>query len=144
MMSRLLAGTVAATLLMHAIAGCCWHHEHVEQASHGDQASIKPVVCGNHSHSRTHSHLQHGADEAPATPVDHHHDGDSSCDSQDCQFVKAEVQQEHSPLDGPVMATVTESLQLNGSDLRYARRDQAASLRPPSIAIHLLHQVLVV
>lgn len=146
MMSRLLAGAVAATLLMHAVVGCCWHHEHVELPRHDEPSIFKPVVCGghSHSHSRSHSHSHHDADEAPATPDNHHHDGDSGCGSQDCQFVKAEVQQGHSPLDGPVVATLAASLQLQAGGLRYARRDEIASLRPPSVALHLLHQVLVV
>lgn len=144
MMSRLFAGAVAATLLMHAIAGCCWHHEHVDQASHNDQASIKPVVCSSHSHSWTHSHSHHGADEAPATPDNHHHDGDSGCGSQDCQFVKAEVQQGHSPLDGPASTILGDATALQSSGLRISRGEQIESRRPPSVALHLLHQVLVV
>lgn len=142
-MSRLLAGAVATTLLMHAIAGCCWHHQHADVPRHEEPSTFKPVVCGSHSHSHSLSH--HDADEAPATPDNHHHDGDSGCGSQDCQFVKAEVQHANSPLDAPVMATVADSLHpLHARGLRYARRDQAASLHPPSVALHLLHQVLVV
>ena len=149
MMNRLLASLVAATLLMHAVVGCCWHHEHVAQAGHEEPAAIKPVRgshCHSHAHlhGHSHSHSHDIADITPATPDNHHHDGDSGCGSQDCQFVKAEVQPGHSPLDGPVVALIADPLQLNGNGLRGTRGAEIASLRPPSVALHLLHQVLIV
>ena len=80
-MSKLLSNLTAAALLVHALAGCCWHHGHdcrlalaaterdgLAAACHYDDA------CGGHSH-----------DQEPVGEEQRH--GDDRCQTAPCAFV---------------------------------------------------------
>jgi hypothetical protein len=75
--------TVAA-LIAHALLGCCWHHAHVEAPSSSTtEATIKPVVHGDHVHFHASSESDH-----ESTPPDHEHDR-QGCDDGACTFAAA-------------------------------------------------------
>jgi hypothetical protein len=67
-MHHAISSLVTASLALHMLLGCCWHHAHAEAA---ECAEI----------SADHDHDEH-------SPVDHDHS--KSCDGEGCVFVKCE------------------------------------------------------
>src|SRR5690606_31955642 len=98
-MRPLITAVAAATLLMHALVGCGWHHRHVAATTPNGEAQILPVVCGGHFHS--HARHQHRHAHEPAAPADHRHSEDDGCGEQTCQFVRVDSSTPPSLLDGP-------------------------------------------
>jgi hypothetical protein len=141
-MRRLIATFAAATLLMHAFVGCCWHHQHLEAAACSDETQLLPVVCGGHFHSHADHDHDHG--DEPASPADHRHSNDDGCGETTCQFVKVDSTITPSLLDGPAVAIVDASqpVALNGRRLRaHDHRDRHIL---EGVPLHLRHQVLVI
>jgi hypothetical protein len=137
-MRRFLTAVAAATLLMHALVGCCWHHQHVETAAWSDETQQWPVACGGHFHS----HVDH--DHEPGAPADHRHSGDDGCGEESCQFVKVDSTIAPSLLDGPVVAIV-DAVQLATNDgWRLRAHDHRDRHMLEGVPLHLRHQVLVI
>ncbi len=140
---RYLIATVAAlSLLMHALVGCCWHHQHVELAASCDETQLLPVICGGHVHS--HGDDGHDHDHDAESPADHRHSGDDGCGEETCQFVKVDASSSPSPLDGPVMAVVETLAPLSLGESRCDAGDSSARRHFAGVPLHLGHQVLVI
>ncbi len=73
MMSNLLV----ATMLLHAVLGCCLHHSHAEEGG-----NVSPQVSTSTASSPCH---EHGQGSGPSGS--HQHDGDS-CHEAKCVFVR--------------------------------------------------------
>lgn len=141
-MRPLIVTVAALTLLMHALVGCCWHHQHVEVAASSNETQLLPVVSGGHFHS----HGDHDHDHAhePAAPADHRHSGDDGCGEEACQFVKVNSTTALSLLDGPV-AEIAVAVQLVSDDgWRLRAHDHRDRHILEGVPLHLRHQVLVI
>lgn len=139
-MRQLIATFAAATLLLHALVGCCWHHQHVEAVACSDETQILPVFCGGHFHS----HDDHDHDHEPAAPADHRHSGDDGCGEESCQFVKVDSTIALSFPDGPAVAIV-DAVQLVSNDgWRLRAHDHRDRHILEGVPLHLRHQVLVI
>lgn len=86
----------SATVMFHALLGCCAHHGHSHSASEKVTSSVHNHAHGDdHSSGHCHSHSDHedvtsAGGTVPATPqpCDGNHEGeDGPCDEADCQFV---------------------------------------------------------
>lgn len=140
-MRRLIATFAAATLLMHAFVGCCWHHRHVETAACSDETQLLPVVCGGHFHSHADHAQDH--DETPASPADHRHSNDDGCGEVNCRFVKVDSTTAPPILDGPTVA-IADAVQSAAHDgWRLRAHDHRGHHILEGVPLHLRHQVLV-
>lgn len=139
LMRRFPAIVAAATLLLHAVVGCCWHHQHVEVVAGSEEVQFLPVACGGHVHA-DHDH-EHG--DAPAGPGDHRHLPDE-CGEGSCRFVRGEAPAYPSPFDG-LTATIADSPQLFVIGYWQQRsHDRGSRHILAGIPLHLRHQVLVI
>lgn len=84
-----------ATVMFHALLGCCAHHGHSHSVSDKVTSSVHDHAhIDDHSSVHCHSHSDHedvtSAGTVPATPqpCDGNHEGEHGpCDEADCQFV---------------------------------------------------------
>jgi hypothetical protein len=143
-MRPLITAAVAITLLLHALAGCCWHHQHVAAAEStpSDEAQILPVVCGGHFHS--HAHRQQAQDDEPGAPADHRHSDDEGCGEPACQFVRVDSSTVPSLLDGPTVAIVAAIQPTVHDGWRHRSRDHRGGHILEGVPLHLRHQVLLI
>jgi len=80
-MHRFVSGLIASLLMLHVIAGCCWHHAHDDASHHGlSVASDHSAEPNSHC-----SHAEHSHSTTPGTPAegDHH---EHPCDEPECVF----------------------------------------------------------
>lgn len=83
-MSRLIASLVAASVLSHAVLGCCSHTAH-SAADH-----VFAATCGDHtSHEAEHAH-QHDLHEG-TSPCDHAPGEKHDCRHSQCQWLASTV-----------------------------------------------------
>jgi len=83
LMHRLVSGLIAALLMLHVVAGCCWHHAHggdTHQTWLSGTSSQAATCCSHAGHSHT-----------PGTP-DKGDRPNSPCDEPDCAFSGAPTQ----------------------------------------------------
>lgn len=86
-----------ATILIHSVFGCCWHHAHACETDHVD---VETTVAHDHGHS----HDTPDSDES--IPVDHHdgdHSEDDGCDEGSCTFISAARGDIESQLDSVML-----------------------------------------
>jgi hypothetical protein len=139
-MRYLIATFAALSLLMHALVGCCWHHQHVELAAGSDETQLLPVVCGGHIHS----HGDHDHDRGSESPADHRHSDDDGCGEEPCQFVKVDASSGPSLLDGPIVAIVDAAPPAAHDGWRLRAHDHRGRHILEGVPLHLRHQVLVI
>jgi hypothetical protein len=59
---------MTASMLAHALLGCCWHHGHVKTSGSAKQGACVEVLCGGECHSCSHcAHEEQPEDLSPAT-----------------------------------------------------------------------------
>ena len=79
-MSRLIAAVIAATVLAHALLGCCSHTVHFAAAASTSHYS---------THDASHAHHHHDHDGAP--PCEHGPSEDHDCPHDQCQWLTSTV-----------------------------------------------------
>lgn len=72
-----MSNLLVATMLLHAVLGCCLHHSHVEEGG-----NVSPQVSTSTASSPCH---EHGQGSGPSGS--HQHDGDP-CHEAKCVFVR--------------------------------------------------------
>lgn len=80
MMHTLLALATTCAVTLHALLGCCMHHEHA--AGQDVVSSSQPVEVARCGHHHAHDEAEN-SDE----PQGHEHPADDPCEESDCQFV---------------------------------------------------------
>lgn len=130
-----------AIFFIHALIGCCWHHEHVCLAATDASAGQEATVC-EHSHG----HSCHGGhDDVGGERSDEDSDHQHACQGDRCFFVRVEAAQP------PVLALASavipevvspfEQPQAAGADWDFL--SYGGTLEAP-LRLHLLHQVLLI
>jgi hypothetical protein len=133
-MRNFLSNLTAALLALHTVLGCCWHHEHrcaeacslavAAESSHCCDADHSP---GDGATIGVQGHAQHGLHE---------------CLGAACNFVGPTKQKPHhrsSPTQAaPASCGVTTFLAADSRQLF------CCNALPPSLPLHLIHQVLLI
>jgi hypothetical protein len=140
-----------ATLLLHTVLGCCWHHGHDGTKACDDIAAHNSEALQGTASACFHNHLAvaHLQASGPLAANHQHSDRipaphDSTCDEPSCVFVRAD--------SSPVINLVAESSYSPAAMLCFAAgardgwieevaqvRLAATPLRP-----HLLYQILLI
>ena len=76
-MHSVMSHLLVATMLLHAVLGCCLHHSHAEEGS-----NVSPQVLTSTASSPCHEHEHEGGPTGS-----HQHDGDP-CHEAKCVFVR--------------------------------------------------------
>jgi hypothetical protein len=136
MIHSFLSYLTAATLAMHTVLGCCWHHGH---ACGSEYESA--VAC----HAAT-AHADHDADHCGSTDSNsgHQHHGPHTCQGGKCVFLRTAKSGADTLLDVNLPSFVC----VQSSD---ASLETSAAPRPffssdallPPLRLHLAHQVLL-
>lgn len=139
-MHRLISSLVATHLLLHVIAGCCWHHGHAGCAArHG----AGPQVAANHAACDSHDGHRHVPDEQS-----HHHEHQLPCEQPDCVFPLAPVQRTADDFSPVAMAWLIDEapqcLAISTTDLgnSFDASDGLAAALP--VRRHLLFSTLLI
>ena len=152
-MRTLVTYLVAASLTLHMLLGCCWHHAHEGNAGAKETkapASIKKEVAGGTKRCRCHRH-QPQVTAPQQKPADNRHDipvGESDTCGEKCSFVTTNrVQVDQDQLQGGSsfghLVCVISPEQTPGLTYRRSEiRDRPET--PPSVRLHLLHQLLLI
>jgi hypothetical protein len=125
-MHAVVSSLMAATLLVHAVLGCCWH-------SRCDQQQTKGAACCKH-----HEHCQ---DQEPAKPCKCRVECHGVCTYLPTQKVQVDTPEVVVPFD--FVATLSFAV---GADLASALREAVYlpdDIEPP-LRLHLAHQVLLI
>jgi hypothetical protein len=111
MIQQVLAVTTAITMMVHAIFGCCAHHEHSHAVELGVQqhvvteCEIHPVVhVGSHNHAEHHASIE--SSEEPESQGEHSH---RVCGGVVCKYLvpaKCSVERTATEADGPFAGSV--------------------------------------
>ncbi len=138
-MHALLCNLMAPALLMHALLGCCWHHEQgADTCSHTTKKTTLHT-CGGHHHC-------HHPDESESK-----HRGQSGPCAWHCQGMCTYLPQQKLYLDAsPILRSIgflaisTPALHNDSLVLMHWERTRLprAALQP--LSLHLLHQVILI
>jgi hypothetical protein len=88
-MRALVSHLMTVVLLIHAVVGCCWHHQHRCGTNCRSEvtAAQGTCPCEEHQHETTLAHIQPGdVDRAGCDESRHEH----GCDGDRCSFVRSE------------------------------------------------------
>lgn len=144
-MRALVTHLVALAITLHTLLGCCWHHAHETVVAVAEVQAKTPTPikrCGCHRHQAEelakedehHSEKQEPVENRP-TPC-----------GEKCQYVAAGGVKLDAPtasvsfdllpaVDQPVLTPVLTALLFESED---------ASVDPPPLRLHLLHQLLLI
>jgi hypothetical protein len=92
-MQSLMALLISVAMAVHAILGCCAHHEHPRGAEH--------TAIESHQFCHCSSHHTNGSEEKPVAPQD--------CDETNCVFV-ASKHSDSQAIDGHSLFSLTATL----------------------------------
>lgn len=131
-MQAFVANLTAATLFIHTVLGCCWHHAHACEHGVDSTVAAQPVTCCHHQHDRD------------STPHDQPCQSKVDCQGT-CHFVvpqKVHVAPPHwTPID---LVAVLPSLADHQLDVTPFLTSAPPLLdAAPPLRTHLLHQVLL-
>ena len=138
-----------ATVMFHALLGCCAHHGHSHSVSEKVTFSVHDHVhSDDHSLDHCHSHSEHEnvtrADTVPAVPqpCDGEH---GPCDEADCQFVSTlQTDDCLASLSFSIFLALNASLPTTNalvSPLNWERIEQSMPLAATPSPLHALKQV---
>ncbi|MBI1904611.1 MAG: hypothetical protein HYS13_26240 [Planctomycetia bacterium] len=145
-MKTFVAIYVAASVLVHALLGCCSHHVHSYAGPAGERAVVSH--CGHsQAHGKQHSHAHdHGRPHDESSPRLPDHNGGDQCEGQSCIWLKPDLQSVQAV---ELAATAWLHLPLAAESLPPAPSAARAALRPggavlPPLRTHLLCCVLLI
>lgn len=134
-MRAVFSSLVAASLLIHAAIGCCWHHAH--DAECGNEACAEQTASTDGGqHDDCDSSSGHGDHHAPCKG---HCEG--TCHYLSVQKTQVEVIAPHLPLD--FAAVIPATCDVHVAALVHAERSYESVAEPP-LRLHLLHQILLI
>ena len=138
-MHFLVASVTAASILAHALLGCCWHHAHGKPLPAHDTAGR--VVASSHG---AHRHCCHHASHESKKPENKDEHQPCGCNEERCTFVRTEnPQTKILILESSLVLPVAEPLPSVGQlDSTFAT--DMATGRIASAPLHLLHRVLLI
>ena len=128
----------AGTVLWHAVAGCCTHHDHATHEQH--EHDVACATAESHADESHHDDDCEHHDEAPAS------EPAAPCDEAECSFVAAtwsspvELLGKHllvSSVADDVAAVLVEPHAVDG----YAPE---VAVRPPPLRVHLALGILLI
>jgi hypothetical protein len=125
---------VAASLLIHAVLGCCWHHAQ-DLSGCGDTVAEQAVDAGCCHHD--HGDQDHG--QPSHAPCKGHCQG--LCTYLPVQKTQLDHQQLHAALDFAIIAPATGDAQI-AAGFCLARAHETAA--QPPLRLHLFHQILLI
>jgi len=85
-MNSIFSILTTASILIHSVFGCCWHHSHSSEDGHAEVVASTVgddvhACCSHHHHSSASIVSDEGASEdAPG----HNHSDHEACDDSDC------------------------------------------------------------
>ena len=140
---RAVALVTFASMLVHLLFGCCWHHSHASEIDDHGRATACPVAvaetCGR-EHSCPDSKHDHGR-----SPCDHDSQGPVDCDGGRCVLARPPQQGSTSVMaDRCLVANRTVTVCDNDSDQWSVRVPVVALTSPPGATdAYLLYQALL-
>lgn len=141
-MQTVFCNLMAASLFIHALLGCCWHHAHAQSCCSKQETKVSERVTGcSHGHSCGHSADKSHQKQKPAEPHQH-----KDCPGS-CTFLSvAKTQVDcHSPLSPlPFAAFVPFVAEVGATFHVSADRVTDESGPPPPLRLHLLNQILLI
>lgn len=97
MIQRMTSMLAMSAMLLHALLGCCWHHEHICDHGHNIEQCAADEGHDSNAVADGHHHNEHGAScadaDLPAVAHHHathlsvHHDGHENHESPSCPHV---------------------------------------------------------
>jgi hypothetical protein len=138
-MQAIFSNLVAASLFIHAMIGCCWHHAH--DSSCCDESPAEQVVetnCCHHDHGDRNDTPLGEPSHAPCQ-------GQSHCQGL-CNYLPVQKTQLDTvdlsvPLDYAIIAPATYEIQV--AALLHMERVHETAAKPP-MRLHLFHQILLI
>lgn len=146
-MRALVSNLVALAMILHAVLGCCWHHAHettspvsIAEVDAQPAVTVKHCCCHSHQVEELAQQDNHRSEtDAPAEPCR------APC-GEKCQYVVVSRVQLDSPVawhsfdllpsvDQPILSPGLTTLTFESGD---------ASVDPPPLRLHLLHQLLLI
>lgn len=134
-MRTLFSSLLAASLLIHAAIGCCWHHAH--ESACGDESPLASAAEADYDHHHGDSadgHRSHG----PCKDQSHCHGMCNYLPAQKSQIDKSRV---HVALD--FAASTKDVCRAQVAPLCVAEGSQEFCSRPP-LRLHLFYQILLI
>src|ERR1043165_2086857 len=134
-MRAILFSTVAASLLIHAAFGCCWHNAHDSVLCPDAAFAIGTEADCDHDHGDApQDHHSHG-------PCHNHSHCHGACNYLPAKNTQVEKCQFTAPLDFAWGVTVLSGSQANC--FRLSERSCELDAGPP-LRLHLLNQILLI
>src|SRR4051794_13157127 len=134
-MRTVFSSLLCASLLIHAVLGCCWHDLHDKNAGVGAVASIETDSCCDHDHNNATD--GHG----PQSPCKGHPNCHGLCNYLPVQKSSFGKCLDHVVIDFAVGELATTAS--HASDLSFAP-GAYEFCPPPPIRLHLFHQILLI
>lgn len=137
-MRIIFASLVAASLLIHAVIGCCWHHAQDEASCCNEVAAEQAVDAGccHHDHGDR-SSQEHG--QPSHAPCKSHCQG--LCTYLPVQKSQLDHQQLQAALDFAIIAPATGDAQM-AAGFCFARAHETSA--EPPLRLHLFYQILLI
>lgn len=135
MLRASVSALTVALLLVHAVLGCCAHHEHACGQTHGQLALIGEHVCADPIHE--HPAVTHGRSC-------HHHEGPDDCLGSKCDLGRP--QDEQVGKSAILVADLTGAVSEAAQGTMGGRLDRAPGANDVwlPVRLHLVHQVLLI
>ncbi len=132
-MHAVVSSLISATLLLHAVLGCCGHHAHKNVRSHGRM--IETTAC-------CHEHQDSSRQHTPAPPCQ---------DPSDCQGVCTYLPPQKTQFEIPLTPTPLAAVSM-ANPMAYAGSFNApawldalfCNVAAPHVRLHLAQQVLLI
>lgn len=143
-MRALVSHIVAVAVTLHALLGCCWHHAHesvvaVAETEAKAPAPVKKCCCKHHHEPELAQEEHHSTDQDPVDRCP------NTCGDK-CVYVGVNrVQLDHALiLTSFDLVTAAPQYDL-ATDLSISRfESDDATVDPPPLRLHLLHQLLLI
>ena len=133
-MHGFLSCTMAASLFIHAVLGCCWHHAHCDVKSGGDATASQPPKCCQHHHPCD--------NQQPQKPCKCNLDCEGTCTYVAPQKVQIDAPQMVAPLDlVAIISTLSDAQVVTAA--RWELASGAIEIEPP-LQLHFLNQTLLI
>jgi hypothetical protein len=134
-MQALFSSLVAASLLIHAAIGCCWHHSHNGLCADDRQCQPTSDACAHHHGCCNGQHDQ------PTQEPCGGHQCHGLCNYLPIQKSQVDDLKLQLPLDFAAILPATCDMQ--GVAVHHAVGCSKAACEPP-VRLHLLHQILLI
>lgn len=135
-MRAVFSSTVAVSLLIHAVMGCCWHQ--AREAASGDESPVAlaaDIGCCRHHHA----HAPQG--QPSHSPCNGKSNCHGLCTYLPPQKTQIDRLQSHVPIDFAAIAPAMIDSQV--AALRVMERTRELAPEPP-LRLHLLNQILLI